>query len=245
MFAVSPERVRKEVSLSTKKILFADDDPEIREVVRILLESEGYEVEEAVNGEEAVRMATDELDLIILDVMMPVKSGVSACAQIRKSLAVPILFLSARTQDSDKTVGFGAGADDYLAKPFSYAELAARVKAMIRRYHVYKGKDEDQPEGVICFKEVEIQRSYNEVKKNGQEILLTDLEYRILLLLASNRRKIFTIENIYESVWKEPFFYSANNTVMVHIRNLRRKLENDPKNPKYIVNVWGKGYRVE
>lgn len=245
MFAVNPERLRKEVSLSTKKILFADDDPEIREVVRILLESEGYEVQEAVNGEEAVSMASDELDLIILDVMMPVKSGVSACAEIRKSLTVPILFLTARTQDSDKTVGFGAGADDYLAKPFSYAELAARVKAMIRRYHVYKGKDEEQPKGVICFKELEIWRTYNEVKKNGQEILLTDLEYRILLLLASNRRKIFTIENIYESVWKEPFFYSANNTVMVHIRNLRRKLEHDPKNPKYIVNVWGKGYRVE
>lgn len=245
MFAVNPERLRKEVSLSTKKILFADDDPEIREVVRILLESEGYEVQEAVNGEEAVSMASDELDLIILDVMMPVKSGVSACAEIRKSLTVPILFLTARTQDSDKTVGFGAGADDYLAKPFSYAELAARVKAMIRRYHVYKGKDEEQPEGVICFKELEIWRTYNEVKKNGQEILLTDLEYRILLLLASNRRKIFTIENIYESVWQEPFFYSANNTVMVHIRNLRRKLEHDSKNPKYIVNVWGKGYRVE
>lgn len=245
MFAVNPERLRKEVSLSTKKILFADDDPEIREVVRILLESEGYEVQEAVNGEEAVSMASDELDLIILDVMMPVKSGVSACAEIRKRLTVPILFLTARTQDSDKTVGFGAGADDYLAKPFSYAELAARVKAMIRRYHVYKGKDEEQPEGVICFKELEIWRTYNEVKKNGQEILLTDLEYRILLLLASNRRKIFTIENIYESVWQEPFFYSANNTVMVHIRNLRRKLEHDPKNPKYIVNVWGKGYRVE
>lgn len=231
--------------LEAKRILFADDDPEIREVVRVFLESEGYEVVEAENGEEAVSLADDTMDLIILDVMMPGRNGVSACAEIRRSLTVPILFLTARTQDSDKTVGFGAGADDYLAKPFSYAELAARVKALIRRYHVYKGKEETAPEGVLTVRELTVDQSRNEVTMAGKEILLTDLEYRILLLLAGNRGKIFTIENIYESVWQEPFFYTANNTVMVHIRNLRRKLERDPKNPSYVVNVWGKGYRVE
>ena len=126
--------------MAAKKILFADDDPEIRSVVRVLLESEGYEIVEAANGEEAVRLADETIDLIILDVMMPCKNGILACVEIRQRLTVPILFLTARTQDSDKTVGFGAGADDYLAKPFSYAELAARVKALIRRYHVYKGK---------------------------------------------------------------------------------------------------------
>lgn len=230
--------------LTTKKILFADDDPEIREVVRVLLESEGYEVIEAVNGEQAVSMADDTLDLIILDVMMPGKNGVSACVEIRRSLTVPILFLTARTQDSDKTVGFSAGADDYLAKPFSYAELAARVKALIRRYHVYKGKEGEEQDEVCTVRDLTISRSSNQVTRAGEEVLLTDLEYRILLLLASNRGKIFTIENIYESVWEEPFFYSANNTVMVHIRNLRKKLEHDPKNPAYVVNVWGKGYRV-
>ncbi len=230
--------------MGTKKILFADDDPEIREVVRILLESEGYEVIEAENGEAAVRLADDSLALIILDVMMPGKNGVSACVDIRKKLTVPILFLTAKTQDSDKTMGFGAGADDYLAKPFSYAELTARVKALIRRYHIYKGKEEPDG-GVIGIRGLEIRSDFNEVKKDGREILLTDLEYRILLLLAENRSKIFTIENIYESVWGEPFFYTANNTVMVHIRNLRKKLEEDPKNPKYVVNVWGKGYRIE
>lgn len=231
--------------MAKKKILFADDDQEIRAVVRVFLESEGYEVIEAVNGEEAVRLADDTLDLIILDVMMPGKNGVSACAEIRRTLTVPILFLSARTQDSDKTVGFGAGADDYLAKPFSYSELAARVKALIRRYHVYKGKETETSEGVLTVRGLSVDRSRNEVFMEGREILLTDLEYRILLLLISNRGKIFTIENIYESIWQEPFFYSANNTVMVHIRNLRRKLEQDPKNPSYVVNVWGKGYRVE
>lgn len=236
---------QEEITVDAKKILFADDDPEIRTVVRVLLESEGYQVIEAGTGEEAVRLADDILDLIILDVMMPGKNGVSACMEIRQKLTVPILFLTARTRDSDKTVGFGAGADDYLAKPFSYAELTARVKALIRRYHVYKGKEEEQQEGVLTIRELTVDRSRNEVTRAGKEVLLTDLEYRILLLLAENRGRIFTIEHIYESVWEEPFFYSANNTVMVHIRNLRKKLEADPKNPSYVVNVWGKGYRVE
>lgn len=227
------------------KILFADDDSEIREVVRILLEGEGYKVEDAPDGETAVAMADDTYDLIILDVMMPGRSGFSACAQIRKKLMVPILFLTAKTQDSDKTMGFGAGGDDYLAKPFSYTELAARVKAMIRRYNVYKGKTEKTEEEILALKDLTIRKSWNEVTRDGQEILLTDLEYRILLLLSSNRGRIFTIKSIYEHVWEEPYYYSANNTVMVHIRNLRKKLETDPGNPKYVVNVWGKGYRIE
>ena len=228
-----------------KKILFADDDPEIRSVVRVLLESEGYEVIEAADGREAIRLADDSMDLIILDVMMPGKDGLSACVEIRRRLTVPSLFLTTRTQDSDKTVGFGAGADDYLAKPFSYAELAARVKALIRRYHVYRGKESFEAGSALTIRDLSIDRRTGQVTRDGEEIHLTDLEYRILLLLASNRGKIFTIENLYESVWGEPFFYSATNTVMVHIRNLRKKLELDPKNPTYVVNVWGKGYRIE
>ena len=165
--------------MDKRKILFADDDPEIREVVRILLESEGYQVVEAENGEQAASAADDTFDLIILDVMMPGRNGFSACAEIRRKLNTPILFLTARTQDSDKTMGFGAGGDDYLAKPFSYSELAARVKAMIRRYHVYKGKEDGEES--ITVKDLVIQKSFNEVMKNSREILLTDLEYRILL----------------------------------------------------------------
>lgn len=233
------------MDVKKKKILFADDEPEIREVVRILLESEGYEVLEATNGVEAVEMADNTVDLIILDVMMPEKTGVSACAEIRKSTSAPILFLTAKTQDSDKTMGFSAGGDDYLAKPFSYTELISRVKALLRRYYIYKGKEEAQEEGQLVLQDLRIDPEFNEVLKEGKEIPLTDIEYRILLLLASNRRKIFTIQNIYESVWEEPYFFGSNNTVMVHIRNLRKKLESDPQNPKYIVNVWGKGYRVE
>lgn len=233
------------MDLDKKKILFADDDPEIREVVRILLESEGYTVAEAASGSEAVSMVDDSIDLVILDVMMPGGSGVSACAQIRKNFTVPILFLTAKTQDSDKTAGFAAGGDDYLAKPFSYSELIARVKALLRRYYVYCGKKTSNDAELLVVKDLRINPESNEVRKNGEKIPLTDLEYRILYMLASNRKKIFTIQNIYESVWKEPYFYNSNNTVMVHIRNLRKKLEDDPQNPKYITNVWGKGYRIE
>ena len=235
-----------EMNTERKRILFADDDPEIREVVRILLEHEGFEVIEASNGKEAVEKSGGSVDLIILDVMMPGKSGILACLEIRKKLTVPILFLTARTQDSDKALGFCAGGDDYLAKPFSYTELVARVKAMLRRYYVYQGGgNRKEDDAQIQIRDLLLNKDSREVRLEGGEILLTDLEYRILLLLAENRGKIFTIQNIYESVWGEAYFYSANNTVMVHIRNLRKKLEKDPKNPKYIVNVWGKGYRIE
>lgn len=226
-----------------RKILLADDDPEIRGVVRILLESEGYQVVEASDGAQAVSAADGTVDLIILDVMMPACDGYSACMEIRKKSTAPILFLTAKTQDSDKTMGFSAGGDDYLAKPFSFPELVSRVKALLRRCYVYCGGQPDPH--ILQIQDLSIDTAFNEVKKNGGEIFLTDLEYRILLLMAKNRTKIFTIQNIYESVWEEPYFYTSNNTVMVHIRNLRKKLESDPQNPRYIKNVWGKGYRIE
>ena len=229
-----------------QRILIADDSEEIIEILQILLTGEGYEVVTAGDGEEAVRLADDTIDLIILDVMMPVKSGYVACSEIRKKTMAPILFLTARTQDSDKALGFCAGGDDYLAKPFSYTELVARVKAMLRRYYVYQGGgNRKEDDAQIQIRDLLLNKDSREVRLEGGEILLTDLEYRILLLLAENRGKIFTIQNIYESVWEEPYYYISNNTVMVHIRNLRKKLEKDPKNPKYIVNVWGKGYRIE
>lgn len=227
------------------KILFADDNPEIREVLRILLESEGFEVIEAQNGNEAVALADESIDLIILDVMMPGCSGYSVCAQIRRRLMTPILFLTAKSQDSDKLLGFSAGADDYLVKPFSYTELTARVKAMLRRYREYRGRETAAGQECIHIRKLSINTEYNEVHKDGIEIICTELEYRILLLMAQHRKKIFSAKNLYESVWEEPYFYHSNNTVMVHIRNLRKKLESDPKNPVYIVNVWGKGYRID
>lgn len=228
-----------------KTILLADDDPEIREVVRILLESEGLTVREAANGNEAVEKLDDSVDLVILDVMMPGRSGVSACAEIRRQSTVPILFLTAASQDSDKTVGFSAGGDDYMVKPFSYAELIARVKALLRRYYVYRGSKAAPETDCITLDGLTIRTDRSEVMRDDKPIALTDLEYRILLLLAGNRRTVYTAQQIYESVWNETYFANSNNTVMVHIRNLRKKLEDDPQNPRYVKNVWGKGYFVE
>lgn len=230
--------------MDARKILIADDDPEILEVLRLLLTGEGYQVVEAADGNEAVSLLDDSLDLVILDVMMPGANGYAACAEIRKRSAVPILFLTAKSQDSDKALGFSVGGDDYLVKPFSYSELISRVKAMLRRYCVYGTKAVEQSSTIRICEGIEIDPDQCLVRQNGQEISLTGTEYRILYLMASHPKKIFTAQNIYESVWEEPYFYTFNNTVMVHIRNLRRKLGDDPQNSRIIQTVWGKGYRI-
>lgn len=228
-----------------KNILVADDNEEIREVVRILLEGEGYNVIEAVDGEDAIIKVDENIDLIILDIMMPIKSGFKACIEIREKTSAPILLLTAKTQDSDKCMGFSSGCDDYLSKPFSYTELISRVKALLRRYYVYRGKEEVDLNEDIDINGLRINTTSNEVFINNEEVILTETEYKIVLLMAQNRKRVFSAQNLYEIVWKEPYFYSCNNTIMVHIRNLRRKLEKDPQNPKYIKTVWGKGYRIE
>lgn len=227
------------------KILVADDNGEIRELIRVLLESEGYEVDEASDGVEAIEKTDESVDLIILDVMMPVVSGFKACLEIREKTLAPILFLTAKTQDSDKTLGFSLGGDDYLSKPFSYTELISRVKALLRRYHVYQGKDTGGGDDFICVRDLKLCRSANQVFMSGREVTLTDIEYRLLLLLAKNRGKIFSTQNLYESVWNEPYLYTSNNTVMAHIKNIRKKLGDDPSNLKTITTVWGRGYRID
>lgn len=233
-----------------KRILIADDNDEIREVLRVLLESEGFEVEEACDGDDAVNKVSSntDIDLIILDVMMPNKNGFRACVEIREKTMIPILFLTAKTEDSDKTMGFSSGADDYLVKPFSYTEIIARVKALLRRCYVYQinsNNDTDKNNDFIQIGKLNINTDKNNVFIDNTEIELTEIEYNILLLMASNRKKIFSAQNIYESVWNEPYYYTANNTVMVHIRKLRTKIEKDPQNPEYIRTVWGRGYRIE
>ena len=229
----------------TKRILLADDDADIREVGRVLLEGEGFEVVEAKDGDEAVRLASPEIDLYILDIMMPGKSGYQACREIRAQSAAPILFLTARSQDSDKAMGFSSGADDYLAKPFSYTELIARVKALLRRYYIYKGKQEEDAGELIKVRDLSIDPRSMAVERGGEQIQLTDIEFRLLLTMAQNRRKVFSAQELYEKIWNEPYFYACNNTVMVHIRNLRRKIEPDADNPQYVKTVWGKGYKVD
>ena len=159
---------------------------------------------------------------------------------------VPVLFLTARSQESDKLIGLMAGGDDYLPKPFSYSELLGRVKALIRRWKIYRGKEEPMEARKEKYLErpgIRISEEFNEVSVEGKTVELSDIEYNILLLMMKYPGKIFSAQNLYESIWNEPYFYNCNATVMVHIRKLRVKIEKDPKNPQLIVTVWGKGYR--
>jgi len=243
--------------MDTSRILIVDDNPEIREVIHILLEGEGFEIQEACDGRQALDLIREvDFDLIILDIMMPGLNGYQTCIEIRRNSNAPILFLSARTKDSDKTLGFSSGGDDYLAKPFSYNELISRAKALIRRYQVYRGKEdygvpapviaqEEPPKEPLTFHHLKIYEAEEKVTSDGAPLVLTDTEYAMLLILVKHRRQIFSARHLYESVWNEPYYYGANNTVMVHIRNLRLKIEKDPKNPALIKTVWGKGYRCD
>lgn len=231
----------------TSTILIVDDNEEIREIIEILLTGEGFQTAQAANGTAALTLLKEqEIDLIILDIMMPGMNGYQTCLEIRKISNAPILFLSARTKDSDKTLGFLSGGDDYLPKPFSYNELLNRVKALLRRYHVYKGKEEGEKQPYpLQYRQLVVDEPLRQVTKNGDLIELTETEYRILLLFLKNRGQNFSAERLYEAIWEEPYYYGANNTVMVHIRNLRRKIEDDANKPLVIKTIWGKGYRCD
>lgn len=228
-------------------ILIIEDDKDIRECVRILLEGEGFHIDEASDGEEGLKKLSDDTHLVILDVMMPKLSGFKTCEEIRKISYVPILFLTAKSHESDKLIGFMAGGDDYLIKPFSYAELFARVKALLRRHNVYDKKEHlsKDIQKYIEMSNIKINTQKNEVIIRDNEVSLTETEYEMLLLMMKYPQKIFSIQNLYESVWQEPFYNNSANTVMVHIRKLRTKVEQNPQNPKIIQTVWGKGYRFE
>lgn len=240
------QSLRQMNTMESQTILIVEDEDEIREGIRILLSGESYTILEAANGEQALSLLSNDVDLVILDVMMPGMNGYRVCEEIRKSSSAPVLFLTAKAQESDKLVGLSAGGDDYLTKPFSYVELIARVKALLRRYYVYRGKESSASvaqEEYLELGNVRVARDFNEVWVRGEEVNLTEIEHQILLLLMKSPSRIFTAKNIYESVWDEPFFYTNGGTVMVHIRKLRVKIEEDPQDPKLIQTVWGKGYR--
>lgn len=227
-------------------ILIVDDNPEIREILTILLSAEGYITTEAADGATALSLIHSNIyDLIILDVMMPGLDGYRTCLSIREYSNTPILFLSAKAQEHDKVLGFASGGDDYLTKPFSYSELTSRVKALVRRYHIYQGKPKISSQPICRIGALVVDEQQHTVEKNAHPISLTDLEYAILLLLIKHRGQIFSASHLYEAVWEEPYYDGANNTIMVHIRNLRRKLEDDPAHPTLIRTVWGRGYRCE
>ncbi|MBM6974976.1 response regulator transcription factor [Intestinimonas butyriciproducens] len=236
----------KDVKKEKTKIMVVDDDDEIREVIAILLSNENYDVIEAKSGEDALKLLTASIDLIILDVMMPGMSGYQTSREIRKLSNMPILFLTARTQSSDLLMGYSSGGDDYLAKPFSYSELIARVKGLLRRYMVYQGKMVPERKAeYIEWGDLRLDICRNMAWKLGKELNLTQTEYRILRLFLSHPGQIFSAQNIYESVWEEPFYSTDSNSVMVFIRRLRNKIEDDPRQPTHLVTVWGKGYRFE
>lgn len=227
-----------------KKILIVDDDKEIRRLVEIYLKNEGYETLMASDGVEALDILKREaVDLMILDVMMPRMDGIDACIKAREQYSMPIIMLSAKSEDMDKILGLSSGADDYLPKPFNPLELVARVKSQLRRLAMMSpGNSKD--ETVIAIHDMEIHIDSHEVIVSGEKVKLTPTEFDILRYLAENEGIVLTIEKIYEHVWKEEFFESKN-TVMVHIRKLREKVEKDPRNPVYIQTVWGVGYKME
>lgn len=224
----------------TAHILIVDDDPGIRTVVRLLLEARGYTVEEAASGYEAIDMLSRELkpDLIILDIMMPGMSGVEACTSLRELTNAPVLFLTAKTQEQDKLRAYANGGDDFLGKPFSQAELLAKIQSLLRRYMIYKGKTSTDGR-------LQLDRRSRTVIKNGESVELTDLELSILSYLLGRKGRAVSVRELYENVWSEKFLSSSTNTVMVHILNLRKKIEDDAANPKIIRTVWGKGYQID
>lgn len=222
------------------RILAVDDEPDLRGLLHILLKNKGYEVLEAASGSEAVALVRSDprIDLVIMDIMMPGLNGVEACAEIRKFSALPVLFLTAKSQLTDKADAYASGGDDYLPKPFSQAELLLKVESLTRRYRVYKGKQESGT-GL----DITLDESRGTVIRSGQKIDLTDKEFAILRFFFQNQGRTLDVQTVYEGVWGEKFMPSSNNTVMVHILNLRKKLEADPANPRLIRTVWGKGYQ--
>ncbi|MGY3766176.1 response regulator transcription factor [Vagococcus vulneris] len=227
-----------------EKILVVDDDEDIRQAVAIYLKQENYQVLEAADGIEALDiLGNQSVHLIILDVMMPNLDGIVTAYRIREKANVPILMLSAKGEDVDKVYGLQVGADDYLTKPFNPMELLARVKSMLRRYMTL-GEFQKGPESLIEVGGLQLDTASKEVIVDGRKVHLTKTEFNILELLMVNKGKVFSVDNIYESVWKEPSF-NADNTVSVHIRKIREKIELDPKSPNYLKVVWGVGYKVE
>lgn len=229
------------------KILVCDDDREIVEATEIYLMQEGYQVLKAYNGREALEiLKKEEVHLLILDLMMPEMDGIHTMMEIRKDNSIPIIVLSAKTQDSDKILGLNIGADDYMTKPFNPLELVARVKSQLRRYTTLGTihEEEGKKEQIYRSGGLMINDDRKEVTVDGEKVKLTRIEYNILLLLLKNKGKVFSIDEIYEKIWKEEAFY-ADNTVTVHIRHIREKIEIDPKNPRYLKVLWGVGYKIE
>lgn len=227
------------------KILVCDDDKDIVEAIDIYLTQEGYEVLKAYDGDEAIKvLKRNEVDLLIMDVMMPRLDGIRATLKIRENMSLPIIILSAKSEDADKILGLNIGADDYITKPFNPLELVARVKSQLRRYTQLGSTARSDNQSEFRTGGIVIRDDLKEVTVDGEKVKLTPIEYNILLLLVKNQGKVFSINQIYENIWNEEAI-GADNTVAVHIRHIREKIEINPKEPRYLKVVWGVGYKVE
>ena len=227
------------------KILVCDDDKDIVEAIDIYLTQEGYEVLKAYDGDEAIKvLKRNEVDLLIMDVMMPRLDGIRATLKIRENMSLPIIILSAKSEDADKILGLNIGADDYMTKPFNPLELVARVKSQLRRYTQLGSTARSDNQSEFRTGGLVIRDDLKEVTVDGEKVKLTPIEYNILLLLVKNQGKVFSINQIYENIWNKEAI-GADNTVAVHIRHIREKIEINPKEPRYLKLVWGVGYKVE
>lgn len=226
-------------------VLVCDYDREIVEAIEIYLSQEGYKVLKAYDGEEALKVLDREkVDILIIDVMMPKLDGIRATLKIREKKNMPIIILSAKSEDADKILGLNVGADDYMTKPFNPLELTARVKSQLRRYTQLGSTIDKSNQAVYAVGGLSIDDEQKEVTVDGEPVRLTPIEYNILLLLVKNQGKVFSIDQIYESIWNEDAI-GVDNTVAVHIRHIREKIEINPKEPRYLKVVWGVGYKIE
>ena len=233
--------------MAETNILIVDDEQEIADLVEIYLVSDGYKVFKANNAQDGLDILDKEdIHLVLLDIMMPGMSGLEMCKKIRETNNIPIIMISAKSTDLDKILGLGTGADDYVAKPFNPLEVSARVKSQLRRYTQLNPNSNvhENVKNEISIRGLTINKDNHKVTVYEEEVKLTPIEFDILYLLASNPGKVFSTDEIFEKVWNEKV-YEANNTVMVHIRRIREKVELNPKEPEYIKVVWGIGYKIE
>ena len=226
-------------------ILVVDDDKEIVESIEIYLKNEGFNIYKAYNGLEALEiLMEEEIHLILMDIMMPKLDGIKATIKIREEKNIPIILVSAKSEDTDKIIGLNIGADDYITKPFNLLELVARVKSNLRRYITLGNYNNENNKDVLKSGGLELDTSTKEVKVDGEVVKITPIEFKILKLLLANKGRVFSIDEIYEKVWNEESF-NVENTVAVHIRRIREKIEINPKEPRYLKVVWGVGYKIE
>jgi len=227
-----------------KYVLIADDEPEIRDILKLLLTGDGYAVLPVADGQAVVDNASPDIDLYILDVNMPNMTGIMAAAKLRETYETPIVFLTAYSSESDKVMGFSAGADDYIVKPFSNVELLMRVKAILRRNPVITpAQPKEEPANRVAIQDLVLDLDRQSVLRGEETISLTHTEFKILELLATHRKKIYSLDNIYQSIWGDDAV--GDSAIMVHIKNIRKKLGDNSRNPTYIKTAWGRGYYID